>query len=1008
MVNRSENPQMPPPYAQPQAQVQPRAYDSGQPARAQPSAPTSAAAQNAPQRVAPYASQATVQSVRQAAQQTRMKSHADTLQPHIPHGQTGGNNTPNFDMPEGMIAKKRFRNMDGGIYGNMLERMGGRTSVRNLVISTLIFFIFIVILAASKLIVDQSRYKAESYSSFSEDLSRLALNTAIAVENNISWIDNAFVMGSSPSQTVEFIVRNNDVAGVAMFNAAGNVIAATEGAAAQLSGLNRSQVTQDNVTITSIIAKDGAPMPVIIRRSGDLYLTVALNSKSLVRVDAYNSALILNNGQVIDGAASLGRTGTQAYFNITPSQLSSLTQSRNAPKIISHKINSDKVLLGAAAVSENSDFTVVQSHPRGFSPNLKLDLILFSLMILGMAWLIWTLMRQLIQQLDDVRAQRKSEEISRQRYRAAIDGSRGGVWEIDFDNNTAYLSQSLAKLFGLPETATTLTFPQFLDLFAKGERERLYNTIRRAHVTGDFDLELSAAHLPIYIACRGQPSVRGSDQGKVVIGVAMDITEMRGTQARLQAAEARLFDALRSMNDSFVIWDQMGRLVLWNSKFEDFFGFEPGNLQQGMQTALVEYHANNAIEDTFELSDGSGFEIALKDGRWLRYVETDTYDGSRVSIGTEVTTIRAREQQLHINQEALERTIKILRKSQIRIVELAENYEQEKIRAEEANQSKSEFLANMSHELRTPLNAINGFSDIMRKELFGPLGDPRYKEYVSDILFSGQHLLSLINDILDMSKIEAGKMKLNTESLSINDMIHQVLRIVRGRADENRLKLIFHEPNVEEIEADPRAVKQILLNLTTNAIKFTPEGGVVTIAVEPKSAGLVIHVKDTGVGISEDDIKRLAQPFEQIDSHHSRQHEGTGLGLALSKSLVQLHGGNFRITSVVGEGTTVTFTLPSTPPVIKETEQDENKVSSEISRLAQDIANVLNEGEKSVAAPHSQNPLQGQNPPQGQNPQAPIYAPTPVQSQTPMSAPPMPSQAQPQMPKPVPVYKTGT
>ncbi|MEP1229185.1 MAG: ATP-binding protein, partial [Litorimonas sp.] len=158
--------------------------------------------------------------------------------------------------------------------------------------------------------------------------------------------------------------------------------------------------------------------------------------------------------------------------------------------------------------------------------------------------------------------------------------------------------------------------------------------------------------------------------------------------------------------------------------------------------------------------------------------------------------------------------------------------------------------------------------------------------------------------------------------------------------------LIYQETDVIEIEADPRAVKQILLNLTTNAIKFTPEGGVVNIHVESKSAGLIVNVKDTGIGISQEDIKRLAQPFEQIDSQHSRQHEGTGLGLALSKSLVNLHGGNFHIHSGVGEGTTVTFTLPIRPPVEK-AKIDPNKVGSEISRLAQDIADVLTEGEKS-------------------------------------------------------------
>jgi len=290
----------------------------------------------------------------------------------------------------------------------------------------------------------------------------------------------------------------------------------------------------------------------------------------------------------------------------------------------------------------------------------------------------------------------------------------------------------------------------------------------------------------------------------------------------------------------------------------------------------------------------------------------------------------------------------VLRKSQVRIVELAENYEQEKIRAEEANQSKSEFLANMSHELRTPLNAINGFSDIMKKEMFGPLGDPRYKEYINDILFSGQHLLSLINDILDMSKIEAGKMTLNTEAMHIHDIIQQIIRIVRGRAEDNRLKLVYNANELPEIEADTRAVKQVLLNLATNAIKFTPEGGVVSIETHANSAGIIVKIADSGIGIAQDDLDRLAKPFEQIESEHSRQHEGTGLGLALSKSLVELHGGNFTIESVLGEGTTVTFTLPNRPPETKVT-ISENEVGNEISRLAKDIADVLTDQNSEVS-----------------------------------------------------------
>ena len=848
--------------------------------------------------------------------------------------------------PSKMVAPIRPKATDESLFESLTNRIGSKSSVKSLLISTLMFFVLIVILTATKFLIDQSRYKEESITTFSEDLDYVAQNAARSLNSQIDWINNAISLQASPQQTVNFIARNKDIVGVAIIDASGQVIAATEGAGPVLGKVNRDQVPQNGVKINSLISNNGTPTPLITKRNGNMFINVALQNKSLVGPDRVNSAIVLSNGKVIDGGAALGRVGVQTFYGITANKLSDLTKGNSQPKVFSHTMSENKIWLGATNISDNSYLTVISTYRRGLAPNLTQNLILFGLLFLGMAWLIWSLMSQLLRQLDTVRNQKSDDEISRQRYRAAVDGSRGGVWEIDFENNTAYLSQSLAKLLGMPETDTTITFPQFLDLFAGNDREKLYNTIRRSHVSGEFDIELGVAHIPLFIACRGRPSVRGSDQAKVVIGVAIDITEMRGTQARLQAAEARLFDALRSMNDSFVIWDQMGRLVLWNNKFEDFFGFLPGNLQPGMEYALVEYHADKTIENVFALSDNAGKEIELKDGRWLRYLETETHDGSRVSIGTEVTTIRAREKQLQTNQDALERTINILRKSQVRIVELAENYEQEKIRAEDANQSKSEFLANMSHELRTPLNAINGFSDIMKKELFGPLGDPRYKEYVNDILFSGQHLLSLINDILDMSKIEAGKMNLNTESLNINDMIQQVVRIVRGRADENRLKLIYHQTDIPEIEADPRAIKQILLNLTTNAIKFTPEGGVVSIAVEPKSAGLIVHVKDTGIGISQEDIKRLAQPFEQIDSQHSRQHEGTGLGLALSKSLVNLHGGNFHIQSNIGEGTTITFTLPTRPPQQK-AKTDTNKVGSEISRLAKDIADVLTEGEKS-------------------------------------------------------------
>jgi two-component system cell cycle sensor histidine kinase PleC len=220
----------------------------------------------------------------------------------------------------------------------------------------------------------------------------------------------------------------------------------------------------------------------------------------------------------------------------------------------------------------------------------------------------------------------------------------------------------------------------------------------------------------------------------------------------------------------------------------------------------------------------------------------------------------------------------------------------------------------MSHELRTPLNAINGFSEIMVGEMFGQLGDARYKGYAQDILSSGQHLLALINDILDMSKIEAGKMNLKFEPLNLEDVTEDAVRLVRNRAEAAGLKLEIDFPSLPEVEADYRAVKQVLLNLLSNAIKFTPRAGRVTVRAEvrrdPLGERVRVSVTDTGIGIAAEDLARLAKPFEQVESQHAKTTQGTGLGLALTKSLVEMHDGALEMTSTPGEGTTVSFILP--------------------------------------------------------------------------------------------------
>lgn len=244
---------------------------------------------------------------------------------------------------------------------------------------------------------------------------------------------------------------------------------------------------------------------------------------------------------------------------------------------------------------------------------------------------------------------------------------------------------------------------------------------------------------------------------------------------------------------------------------------------------------------------------------------------------------------------------------------LIENLKSARIAAEAASRAKSEFLATMSHELRTPLTAIIGFSEILHDESFGPLGTPQYRDYAGDILESGTHLLTLINDILDLSKAEAGKLELTETLIDVGGTIETVLRLLSERAHRAGLSLGSALPSYPVIiRADERALKQILLNLLSNAIKFTPSGGSVQVGMEQQADGrLTIFVRDTGIGIAAEDIPKAMTAFGQLDSSLSRQHEGTGLGLPLVRTLTELHGGDFRLDSALGIGTTAFVQLPA-------------------------------------------------------------------------------------------------
>jgi two-component system cell cycle sensor histidine kinase PleC len=388
-------------------------------------------------------------------------------------------------------------------------------------------------------------------------------------------------------------------------------------------------------------------------------------------------------------------------------------------------------------------------------------------------------------------------------------------------------------------------------------------------------------------------------------------------------ANARLRDAVETISEAFVLWDNQNRLVMCNSKYQQFHGLPDAAIRPGTSyEAVIASAADPIIRKRLKVdcSDGEEsctYEAQLEDGRWLHINERRTRDGGFVSVGTDITALKESQQRLADSEQQQRASVTELRLSRReleqqkqQLVDLAEKYVVEKNRAEAANRAKSEFLANISHELRTPLNAVIGFSEVMEQGLFGPLGHAKYQEYARDIRESGSYLLEVINDILDMSKIEAGRMALDIDSVDVADIVEDSMKVVGQAAGERDIILSRHGPSKLVVEADRRALKQVFLNLLSNAVKFTRDGGSVDVHLS-RSRGLVrISIKDTGIGIPEADIRKLGRPFEQVENQFSKSHQGSGLGLAISRALVELHGGSLQIKSREGEGTTVTCTLP--------------------------------------------------------------------------------------------------
>jgi signal transduction histidine kinase len=374
------------------------------------------------------------------------------------------------------------------------------------------------------------------------------------------------------------------------------------------------------------------------------------------------------------------------------------------------------------------------------------------------------------------------------------------------------------------------------------------------------------------------------------------VTELCAREQQLAGQSALLQSTLENMGEGLSVFDRDGRLIAWNARFAKWLKLPIDLTSASLHDILLQ----QALRGDF----GPGDPVREARERVERFY-------SEVPTVTERTTTSGHV--LQIRRRAMPDGAVVSLYSDITERKAAEEkMERARAQAELANQAKSDFLANMSHELRTPLNAIIGFAEAIASELLGPVADKKQLEYIKDIHSSGLLLLSIINDVLDMSKIEAGKLELAPERVPVQPVIREAVRMVSERARSRGLALVATVPEDEiSVWGDERAIKQIMLNLLSNAVKFSDEGGRVDIRASLDDVGgLVLEVEDYGIGMAENEIDRALQPFGQAKTAVTKTHGGTGLGLPIAKGLTEAHGGKLVVESAPGRGTLVRIVLP--------------------------------------------------------------------------------------------------